>query len=273
METPPGGKRATVAPTREDRHEPQPLVVAEDLPEVVLKPDVKPAFIRTILEDGRPESFKSRSIVRHQVRVVAEQREQTNSEHNRDKEQEQKMELVSGPLAGELAVIERQEVLQRSDQHEEAVEQRVDEEEQEELVIRERDAVVDPRTVVVHLEDASAADGAMVASVRFYVLALVAPAHAAVDGAVSVGQKPREVFQHGHLQLLGVRLHEAFVVAPGQRETGRDSARGREDGPRVRQKKTAGRLRCRSRSRRRASTATRPLGSTARTRTRSTTRI
>lgn len=61
-----------------------------------------------------------------------------------------------------------EEVVEGGDGDEEAVEEGVGEEEDEAFVVCEADAVVDPGAVVVHLEDAFAADAAVVGSVGFY---------------------------------------------------------------------------------------------------------
>lgn len=66
-----------------------------------------------------------------------------------------------------LSALGEEEVLDDAMGNQDAVDVRVEEEQHEELVVCEPDAVVDPRTVVVHLEDASVADAAVVAAVRF----------------------------------------------------------------------------------------------------------
>jgi len=48
---------------------------------------------------------------------------------------------------------ESEEIFEGGESHEEAVGEAIEEEEDEELVVVERDAVVDPGTVVVHLQD------------------------------------------------------------------------------------------------------------------------
>eukprot|EP00405_Crypthecodinium_cohnii_P063841 CAMPEP_0195026460 /NCGR_PEP_ID=MMETSP0326_2-20130528/50320_1 /TAXON_ID=2866 ORGANISM="Crypthecodinium cohnii, Strain Seligo" /NCGR_SAMPLE_ID=MMETSP0326_2 /ASSEMBLY_ACC=CAM_ASM_000348 /LENGTH=64 /DNA_ID=CAMNT_0040048315 /DNA_START=684 /DNA_END=876 /DNA_ORIENTATION=- len=49
-----------------------------------------------------------------------------------------------------------------------------EEQKEEELVVGEADAVVDPGTVMIHLQDAALADSAMVAAVWFVLAAPLA---------------------------------------------------------------------------------------------------
>lgn len=67
-------------------------------------------------------------------------------------------------------------VRQASGHDEDAVQQCVSQEQDEELVVIVADAVVHPRTVVVHLEDAAGADAAVVRAVRLDQHASVAVA-------------------------------------------------------------------------------------------------
>ena len=60
-----------------------------------------------------------------------------------------------------------EKILEGGQRHVHTVEEPVEQEENEELVVVESDTVVDPWTVVVHLEDAGPADGAVVSTVRF----------------------------------------------------------------------------------------------------------
>ena len=48
---------------------------------------------------------------------------------------------------------ESEEIFERRQRHEETVGETIEEEEDEELVVVEGDAVVDPGTVMIHLED------------------------------------------------------------------------------------------------------------------------
>ena len=72
---------------------------------------------------------------------------------------------------------EGQKVLQRGRAHVYTVQERVSQEEDEELVVGEGDAVVDPGAVVVHLQDTVAAHAAMVATVGLHVATLLAETH------------------------------------------------------------------------------------------------
>ena len=76
---------------------------------------------------------------------------------------------------------EPEEILERGEGHEHAVEEAVQEEQDEELVVVEGDTVVDPGTVVVHLQDTGAAHRAVVSSVGFDDGALLTISHCSLQ--------------------------------------------------------------------------------------------
>lgn len=73
--------------------------------------------------------------------MVGEQREQRDAEHRRDEEQEEDVELDE---AGQLVRPELEEVVERAAGRPQAHRERVAQEEDEVLVVRERHAVVHP---------------------------------------------------------------------------------------------------------------------------------
>lgn len=68
---------------------------------------------------------------------------------------------------------EAYEVFQVAQGQVDGVEQGVSQEQHEELVIIEGHAVVDPRTVMIHFQYTSSADGTVMAAIRFNSLTLV----------------------------------------------------------------------------------------------------
>ena len=72
---------------------------------------------------------------------------------------------------------EPEEILEGGEGNKHAVGEAVEEEQDEELVVVESDTVVDPGTVVVHLEHARAAHGAVVRAVWLHARALLAVPH------------------------------------------------------------------------------------------------
>ena len=75
---------------------------------------------------------------------------------------------------------ELEEIFEGGERDEETVGEAVEEEEDEVLVVVEGDAVVDPGAVVVHLEHAGPAHGAMVRAVRLHARALLTVAHSSL---------------------------------------------------------------------------------------------
>lgn len=59
--------------------------------------------------------------------------------------------------------------------HKPHTDEQVKDEEQEVSVVFEADTIVDPRTVVIHYEDASVADRAVMCPCGLYFIALVTP--------------------------------------------------------------------------------------------------
>lgn len=127
--------------------------------------------------------------------MVAEQADQTDGEHAGDEEEKHDMKPSDAPV--QVALPEPQEVAQRGHGHVNAVQQGVAEEQHEELVVAEVHAVIDPRTMVVHLQHANAAHAAMVRPVGLDHLAAVAEAIGARVRAI----RDRQVLGH-HLQYL-----------------------------------------------------------------------
>ena len=72
-------------------------------------------------------------------------------------------------------------MLERAQRHEETVCEAVEEEEDEVLVVVEGDAVVDPGAVMIHLEHAASAHGAVMRAVRLHTRALLTVAHRALQ--------------------------------------------------------------------------------------------
>lgn len=126
--------------------------------------------------------------------MVDEEGDETDGEHEGDDEEEEDLELLRvGAL--QAAPPEGDEVGEGAHGDEEAVEEGVGEEEDEALVVAEADAAVDPGAVVVHLEDAGVADGAVVGPVRFHQLALVAVADGPAGRPVADGKVLGEVLE------------------------------------------------------------------------------
>ena len=75
---------------------------------------------------------------------------------------------------------EPEEILERAEGHEQTVGEAVEEEEDEVLVVVEGDAVVDPGAVVIHLQHAAPANGAVVRTVRLHTGALLTITHSAL---------------------------------------------------------------------------------------------
>lgn len=99
--------------------------------------------------------------------MIAEERHETEGEHHRHEEQEQDVE-PSHVAQLVLKFPELDEVLESGARDVDAVNQRIAEEQNEELVVSEVDAVVHPRTVMVHFQYTLAAHRAMVGSVGFH---------------------------------------------------------------------------------------------------------
>ena len=76
---------------------------------------------------------------------------------------------------------EPEEILERGESYEHTIEETVQEEQDEELVVVEGDTVVDPGTVVVHLQDTGAAHRAVVGSVGFDNGALLTVSHCSLQ--------------------------------------------------------------------------------------------
>lgn len=73
--------------------------------------------------------------------MIGEQREQRDTKHERNEEEEEYVELAE---RWHLICPELEKVRKRGDRTEQAHEKRVGQKEYEELVVRERDAVVHP---------------------------------------------------------------------------------------------------------------------------------
>ena len=122
---------------------------------------------------------------------------------------------------------ELQEVLERGRCDVDAVQERVAEKEHEELVVVECDAVVDPWAVVVHLEHALSAHGAVVRAVRLDVRALRAVSDLCLDGPHGAGQVlcDEDLLQR---ELCVLRGLDPFHLGVGEPEPRRNRSRGRE---------------------------------------------
>ena len=72
---------------------------------------------------------------------------------------------------------ELDEVFERGEAYEDAVEKPIEEEEHKELVVVKGDTVVDPRTMMIHLEDTSPTHGTMMSSVWLDMCALITIPH------------------------------------------------------------------------------------------------
>ena len=123
---------------------------------------------------------------------------------------------------------ELEKVGERGDRAEQAHQKRVGQKENEKFVVRERDAIVDPRTVVVHLENAGIADAAVVAAVRLDYVALAAQSHGA--RVRSAGERQLSFFgdfeEHLVPPLVGALLDDALVVGVRQTKLQREKGRG-----------------------------------------------
>lgn len=97
--------------------------------------------------------------------MVSEERAQRYSEHHGYKKREHYVIAARTRCRSEVALPELNKVRKTRGHDEYAVDESISQEEHEELVVEETDAVVDPRTVVVHLEDAAGAYAAVVRAV------------------------------------------------------------------------------------------------------------
>lgn len=103
--------------------------------------------------------------------MVTKEEHKTDEEHECHKHEKEDMEL-SGSI-GQVPHPELDEVLKDSCSNEDTVKHRVREEQQEELVVRKTHTVVDPWTVMVHLQHTRFTNGAMVTAVGLQNLAAV----------------------------------------------------------------------------------------------------
>lgn len=115
----------------------------------------------------------------------------------------------------------------RSEEAEEAEEGRVDEEEEEGLVVAQADTCRQPRAVVVHLEHAAAAGGAVVGAVGLAGLALFAEAQFAVGLNSERGGRGRGVCRECAVAIVvggaAGRGKDGGGVAPVGHEVERDA--------------------------------------------------
>lgn len=169
--------------------------------------------------------------------MVEEERGYAYGEHDGDEEEKQDVKSIRldvlqvGP--------EFDEVLQRRGRYVQAVERGVAEKENEVFVVAVADAVVHPRTVVVHLEHAGLTNAAVVRAIGLDALALVAIAHGPAVGAREDGQVFSLSFEHcfgvlfaggrGHLVHVGLQQEEVFRWPLDGREDGLVVGPGEED--------------------------------------------
>lgn len=112
--------------------------------------------------------------------MVPEERRDADAEHDRDKEQEEDVEF-SCTLSGKSVCPKQYEILEYTSSQVNAVDEGVSEKQHEKLVVIEGHAVVHPRTVVIHLEDAVSANRAMVAAIGLDGLAFVTISNCTLD--------------------------------------------------------------------------------------------
>jgi len=116
--------------------------------------------------------------------VVAKKGAERDTEHGGDKKEKENVEF-SVPVIWcskcNIPVIrlgpELDEVFERGEAYEDAVEKPIEEEEHKELVVVKGDTVVDPRTMMIHLEDTSPTHGTMMSSVWLDMCALITIPH------------------------------------------------------------------------------------------------
>ena len=160
--------------------------------------------------DGRTELLQSCAVADDEKRVIPEERREEDEKDDDYKRQEQ--------LSG--AIVARRRLHQEGVRHQQTVGIRVADEEHEELVVFEADAVVDPWAMMIHLEDASATRAAVVTAVGFDFVASVAVAHGTLreEHDVSIGGAQAWLFENLPVQIAVVS------PVPSGRQRARDSS-------------------------------------------------
>jgi len=163
-----------------DRDRPEQGVEPEHLLEVVEVAEGPAVLVAgLVVEHGTTKLLQSRSVVKNQVDVVPEQRGDADAEEDGDQEDED--HVVLGHPNTEGVRPELGKVPGGGGGDEGTVGQRVTQEEHEKFIVSESNTVVDPGTVVVHLEGAGLAHRAVVRSVWLYALALFTISHCTLN--------------------------------------------------------------------------------------------
>eukprot|EP00353_Schmidingerella_taraikaensis_P014142 CAMPEP_0185581814 /NCGR_PEP_ID=MMETSP0434-20130131/19055_1 /TAXON_ID=626734 ORGANISM="Favella taraikaensis, Strain Fe Narragansett Bay" /NCGR_SAMPLE_ID=MMETSP0434 /ASSEMBLY_ACC=CAM_ASM_000379 /LENGTH=185 /DNA_ID=CAMNT_0028200443 /DNA_START=366 /DNA_END=922 /DNA_ORIENTATION=- len=173
---------------REEWDEPEERVVAEDQSEVLAEASIVGLLRveRVVLLAALLAELDSREGARDQVQVE-------RHEGCDDKCQHRRQNVRSHHKVAHF-VIEAVGVAQRARDHiiarqhyQQAGERAVEEHVHKEFVVVESDAVGDPRAVMVHLQDAPVALGAMMAPIGLRLVAPLANAHTTVAFALNGG--------------------------------------------------------------------------------------
>lgn len=126
--------------------------------------------------------------------MIGEQGHETDREHDARKEQEHDVEVAH--IRRDLYCRpEENEILERRERHKNTVCQCVSEKQDEELVIGKTDAIVHPRTMMIHLQHAPATQRTVVGPVRFDSLTSITVTHFSRQGSTLHGQRFPELEQ------------------------------------------------------------------------------
>lgn len=163
----------------ENGKEPVELPLSENLHKISLKAHVKRlvAGLRPV-HSNWPGVLQRGDVVGHEVPVEVEERAEGDAHQDVDDQHDQDDQHVAADGGGqaEMARVDDELVdeARGGEDDEDDPEGAVGEEEEKVLVVVEAHAVVDPRAVVVHLQDAHPAPGAVMTSVWFQIPAMEA---------------------------------------------------------------------------------------------------
>lgn len=148
--------------------------------------------------------------------MIDEQGRDANAKHGRYEEQEQQIEFACLEFLDFTPKFNK--ILDRCERHVDTIQDRVEEKQNEELVVTEANAVVHPWTMMIHFENTFLTNTAMMTPIGLDTLALVTIAYTARCGPRVDGQIACSLIQVSFRALVGPEHVQVMNFGFGQVE-------------------------------------------------------